>query len=176
MTDTRLADSIVALRPFVPALSLRRSMDFYAALGFDIHELGDAVAHVALGRFAFLLQAFDRKEFAENFMMHLLVRDLDAWWRHIAALDLEGRFGVAAPKAPRLEPWGLRVAYVFDPSGVLWHIAEESAAGRPSAIRRWTSATGAKSFATTRSSPPQSPKRCSVPYRDGGSQSSNILR
>ena len=27
------------------------------------------------------------------------------------------------PKAPAMQPWGLRVAYVFDPSGVLWHIA-----------------------------------------------------
>jgi hypothetical protein len=27
--------------------------------------------------------------------------------------------------APTLQPWGLVVAYVWDPSGVLWHIAEE---------------------------------------------------
>ena len=23
-----------------------------------------------------------------------------------------------------MQPWGLRVAYLFDPAGVLWHIAE----------------------------------------------------
>jgi uncharacterized glyoxalase superfamily protein PhnB len=23
-----------------------------------------------------------------------------------------------------MQPWGLRVVYLFDPTGVLWHIAE----------------------------------------------------
>jgi uncharacterized glyoxalase superfamily protein PhnB len=23
-----------------------------------------------------------------------------------------------------VQPWGLKVAYVFDPAGVLWHVAE----------------------------------------------------
>ena len=38
--------------------------------------------------------------------------------------DLAARFGVQAPKAPAMQPWGLRVAYVVDPSGVLWHFAQ----------------------------------------------------
>jgi hypothetical protein len=41
-------------------------------------------------------------------------------------LDLGSRYEVRAPVPPRLEPWGLRVAYIFDPSGVLWHLAEEA--------------------------------------------------
>jgi uncharacterized glyoxalase superfamily protein PhnB len=57
--------------------------------------------------------------------MHLLVMDLDTWWDRIAALDLAGRYGVRAPTAPAMQPWGLRVTYVVDPSGVLWHFAEE---------------------------------------------------
>ena len=28
-------------------------------------------------------------------------------------------------KPPALQPWGLRVLYLTDPTGVLWHIAEE---------------------------------------------------
>lgn len=28
-------------------------------------------------------------------------------------------------KPPALQPWGLRVLYVTDPSGVLWHIADQ---------------------------------------------------
>jgi uncharacterized glyoxalase superfamily protein PhnB len=27
-------------------------------------------------------------------------------------------------KAPKLQPWGLRVLYLSDPTGVLWHIAD----------------------------------------------------
>lgn len=56
--------------------------------------------------------------------MQLMVDDLDLWWEHIAGLELPSAFGVAAPKAPALEPWGLRVAYLVDPSGILWHVAE----------------------------------------------------
>jgi uncharacterized glyoxalase superfamily protein PhnB len=50
--------------------------------------------------------------------------DLDAWWEHIETLNLSQSFGVPPPKPPALQPWGLTVAYVVDPSGVLWHIAE----------------------------------------------------
>lgn len=125
MSETELLHDIIALRPFVPALDLERSAKFYEALGFEVYSLGDAMAHVSAGRFAFLLQAYEQKAFAEQFVMHMLVQDVDAWWGRIAALDLAGKFGVPPPQPPRLEPWGLRVAYVFDPSGVLWHVAED---------------------------------------------------
>ena len=77
-----------------------------------------------LGPFAFLLQKFEAEGFATNFMMHLLVNDLDSWWRHIESLELAANYAVRAPSAPALQPWGLTVTYVFDPSGVLWHIAQ----------------------------------------------------
>jgi uncharacterized glyoxalase superfamily protein PhnB len=57
-------------------------------------------------------------------MMQLMVDDLEAWWAHIDALDLPSQFGVQPPKPPAVQPWGLRIAYVFDPCGVLWHVAE----------------------------------------------------
>lgn len=110
-------------RPFLPARDFDLSKRFYEALGFE--KLLDAdVAIFRMGRGEFLLQSYYQKDWAENFMMQLMVDDLDAWWRHIQSLDLPGRFGVAPPKAPALQPWGLRIAYVTDPSGVLWHVAE----------------------------------------------------
>jgi uncharacterized glyoxalase superfamily protein PhnB len=57
-------------------------------------------------------------------MMQLMVDDPDAWWAHVAGVDLPGRFGVRAPRAPAVQPWGLRVAFVTDRVGVLWHVAE----------------------------------------------------
>jgi catechol 2,3-dioxygenase-like lactoylglutathione lyase family enzyme len=113
------------IRPFVPggkdfALSKR----FYLALGFRITFEADQVAGFACDSGQFLLQDFHVKEWAENFMMQLVVADLDAWWAHIEALDLPGNFGVQPPRPPAMQPWGLRIAYVFDPSGVLWHIAQ----------------------------------------------------
>ncbi|WP_213980282.1 VOC family protein [Sphingomonas sp. dw_22] len=114
-----------ALRPFVPggkdfALSKR----FYQALGFRIIFEADQVAGLACDSGQFLLQDHYAKDWAENFMMQLVVADLDAWWAHIETLDLAGGFGVQPPRAPVMQPWGLRVAYVFGPCGELWHIAQ----------------------------------------------------
>ncbi len=120
-----LKNGITALRPFLPAQDFAKSHAFYTALGFEPHDYGPTMTSFKLGRFGFLLQGFYVKEWAENFMMHLLVEDLDSWWAHIESLNLQEAFGVPAPRAPKLEPWDLRVAYVFDPSGVLWHVAGE---------------------------------------------------
>lgn len=88
--------------------------------------MGDNIAHVGIGAFAFLLQDYFVREWADNFVMHMLVTNLDQWWAAISKLDLEARYKVRAPRPPKVEPWGLRVAYVLDPAGVLWHFAEEA--------------------------------------------------
>jgi len=114
------------MRPFLPARDFDLSRRFYEALGFE--KLLDAdVAIFRLGGSGFILQRYYQKEWAENFMMQLMVDDLDAWWRHIQDLDLPRAFGVPAPKPPAMQSWGLRVGYVFDPSGVLWHVAQRRA-------------------------------------------------
>jgi hypothetical protein len=121
---TDLIPDIRAFRPFLPAKEYQTSLRFYEAIGFEAYPLGGTLAELSLGPHAFLLQGYYVKEWAENVVMHVLVNDLGAWWRHIESLDLAGQFGVSAPVAPRDEPWGLTVGYVFDPSGVLWHFAE----------------------------------------------------
>ena len=71
-----------------------------------------------------MLQGNYVKEWAENTVMHVLVNDVHAWWQYFDSLDLADQFGVSPPAPPRVEPWGLTVTYVFDPTGVLWHFAE----------------------------------------------------
>jgi hypothetical protein len=121
-----LIPKIVALRPFLPAKDYETSLRFYETIGFHAHPLGETLAELSLGRYAFLLQGYYVKEWAQNMVMHVLVEDVHAWSRHMAGLDL-ARFGVSPPDAPRQEPWGLTVAYLFDPSGVLWHFAQQTA-------------------------------------------------
>lgn len=116
-TGTELA------RPFLPARDFKLSKRFYEALGFT-KVLDSEVAIFNAGSGGFILQNYYQKEWAENFMMQLMVDDLDAWWEHISSLDLANQFGVTAPKPPAMQPWGLRISYVYDPSGVLWHVAE----------------------------------------------------
>jgi uncharacterized glyoxalase superfamily protein PhnB len=110
-------------RAFIPAKDFNSSKAFYEALGFK-KLLDSDVAIFGVGASAFILQRYYQKEWAENCMMQLMVDDLDAWWEHIDALNLPTVFGVPPPKAPAVQPWGLRVAYVYDPSGILWHVAE----------------------------------------------------
>ncbi len=116
-TGTELA------RPFLPTRDFDLSRDFYEALGFKKLHDGE-VAIFAAGSGGFILQRYYQKEWAENTMMQLMVDDLDTWWAHIEGLDLPGRFGVQPPKAPAMQEWGLRVAYVYDPAGVLWHVSQ----------------------------------------------------
>ncbi|MDP2319099.1 MAG: glyoxalase [Acidobacteriota bacterium] len=111
------------MRPFMPARDFELSKRFYEALGFE-KVLESEVAIFNAGSGGFILQRYYQKDWAENFMMQLMVDDLDAWWAHINGLDLPGAFGVQPPKPPMMQPWGLRIAYLYDPSGVLWHVAQ----------------------------------------------------
>lgn len=119
----RPALQATALRVFVPTQDFELSKRFYAALGLEQVADGE-VAIFETGAGGIILQRYYQEDWAKNSMLTLLVDDLDAWWAHIESLDLAGTFGVAPPKPPALQPWGLRVAYVFDPCGVLWHVAE----------------------------------------------------
>ena len=123
----RLISEIRAFRPFLPSKDFGTSLEFYRAVGFEAYLLGETLAELRLGPHAFLLQGYYVKEWAENTMMHVLVEDVQAWWRHVEPLDLAGRFGVQPPAPSRAEPWGLTVAYLFDPAGVLWHFAQDTA-------------------------------------------------
>ena len=117
-------------RPFLPSRDFEKSKGFYEALGFK-KLLDGEVAIFAAGAGAFILQRRYVKEWAENAMMQLMVDDLDAWWAHIEQLDLPKRFGTPPARPPAMQPWGLRVAYLVDPTGVLWHIAQR----RPDTIQ-----------------------------------------
>ena len=118
------APAIDSLRPLVPAKNFQASKRFYQQLGFkvDVEFPDGGGAILRLGSSTFILQNFYVKELAENFMMQLIVRDIDAWWQHIQAAKLNENFGVPAPKPPVMQPWGIVVSYVVDPSGVLWHV------------------------------------------------------
>ena len=110
-------------RPFLPTKDMDISRAFYQALGFKI-VLDSEVVIFEVGATSFILQRYYEKTWAENTMMQLIVDDLDARWAQIAALDLATNFKVQPPKPPKLQPWGLGVAFIYDPCGVLWHFAE----------------------------------------------------
>ena len=118
-------DQVLALRPFLPAKDFALSKRFYQALGFVQTLEDDHIAILKLGSFSFILQKFFAKEAAENQMVQMLVRDADAWWQHhVDGAKLVAEFAVKPPRTPAIQSWGMKVGFLFDPSGVLWHVAE----------------------------------------------------
>ena len=115
--------AVVEIKPFVPASDFERSISFYRALGFEVAWSSDSLAYIRLGDTSFLLQAFDEPGFAGNYVMHLLVENVDDWHAHVVAAHVAESYGVDVAQ-PEDRPWGMRDFTLHDPSGVLWRIAQ----------------------------------------------------
>ncbi len=116
--------AVTDLKAFVPAKDYNVAKQFYLDLGFTLNFSNNEIAEFQIGSFRFLLQPFYVKEHSQNFMMSLTVEDADAWWKHIEQIELKKKYPGIMAKPPTLQPWGLRVLYLSDPTGVLWHIAD----------------------------------------------------
>jgi catechol 2,3-dioxygenase-like lactoylglutathione lyase family enzyme len=107
----------------ISARDFELSKRFYTDLGFKIAWSSEDLAQLHVGKSSFLLQRFYQKEHAENFMMHMLVQDVEACWQHVVSQQIAKRYGVRAmPPADR--PWGIRDFALDDPAGVLWRIGQ----------------------------------------------------
>lgn len=113
----------VEIKAFVPARDFALSQAFYQALGFRMPWSDEHLAYLHCGDCSFLLQNFHVPEHTSNFQMHLLVESVDDWHAHVQDERLAERFGVRVG-APADQPWAMRDFVLFDPSGVLWRIAQ----------------------------------------------------
>lgn len=113
----------VEIKAFVPARDFELSKRFYREMGFAMAWSTEALACFRAGSASFLLQRFYVKEHADNFMMHLLVQDVEAWWEHVSKARLGENYGVRV-LPPEDRPWGMRDFTVDDPTGVLWRIGQ----------------------------------------------------
>ena len=113
----------VEIKAFVPAMDLEQSKQFYLALGFEVPWSSEDLAYVRHGNTSFLLQAFSDPEFIKNFQMHLLVENVNDWHASVLDSGVIERFNVRVD-APQDQPWGMRDFALFDPSGVLWRVAQ----------------------------------------------------
>jgi catechol 2,3-dioxygenase-like lactoylglutathione lyase family enzyme len=116
--------TIVEIKAYVPARDFSLSKQFYEDLGFTIVWSSDDLAYVRHENASFLLQNFYVSAHADNFMMHLLVEDVEAWWRRVQDRQLQSRYQIfLEPPADR--SWGLRDFVITDPTGVLWRIGQD---------------------------------------------------
>ena len=118
--------SVTEIKAFVPSKDFELSKRFYQHMGFTMASDGGGVAYFHLDHTSFLLQDFCAPGLAENFMMHMLVHDVDAWWRKLHDSGLVEKFGVKMT-AVEQQPWRMRDFCLTDPSGVLWRIAQNTA-------------------------------------------------
>ena len=119
-----LPSPVSDLKAFVPARDPELSKSFYTDLGFTINWSNPEISELQIGSFRFLLQKFYVPEHAGNFMMSLAVENADSWWEHIQNLDLPNKYPGILCRPPQVQPWGIRVLYLSDPTGVLWHITD----------------------------------------------------
>jgi catechol 2,3-dioxygenase-like lactoylglutathione lyase family enzyme len=113
----------VEIKAFVPAKDLELSKQFYTDLGFTVASTFGDLAYLYAGDCSFLLQKFYIEDHAANFVMHLLVTDVDAWWAHVQSMRLAERYGIKATP-PEDRPWVIRDFVLTDPTGVMWRIGQ----------------------------------------------------
>jgi hypothetical protein len=85
----------LSLEPFVPSgPEFEKSKSLFLEIGFSINW--DAGDYVGFGRdgCSFILQKFNDKGFAENFMISVKIDNAENFWQEMTAKDLAGKFGV----------------------------------------------------------------------------------
>ena len=110
---------VIEMKPFVPAKDFDLSKRFYQDVGFTLDWNNEHMAYLHHGSARFLLQNFYEQAFAENLMLHLLVKDVDAWHQRLVERGVAERYGVRLG-AVEDQPWGMRDFVLNDPCGVLW--------------------------------------------------------
>ena len=127
MVDLQASD----VRTFVPAKDFEASKAFYGALGFTLKWSDANLALLEISNQRICIQRYYVKEWAENSMIHITVADAQSCFTQLTELLATGRFPGARVSDPKQEQYGALVTYVWDPAGVLLHLAQ------------WTSNAGA---------------------------------
>jgi hypothetical protein len=114
----------LSLQPFVPSgKDFEGSKQFFQHLGFSVRwDAGDYVAFDKDGC-RFILQKFDNREFAENFMITVGVDDVDGFRKDVIDKNLPKKFGIHIGEATD-EPYG-REVNIIDLAGVCWHFVQQ---------------------------------------------------
>lgn len=115
----------LSLQPFVPSgKDFERSKDLFLQLGFTVRwDAGDYISFENNGC-RFILQKFDDKGFAENFMISVGVANVDEFRKEVIEKELPKKFGIRISEAAD-QPYG-REVNIIDIAGVCWHFVQQS--------------------------------------------------
>src|SRR5215831_742328 len=114
----------LSLQPFVPSGSnFAASKQLFQELGFVIRwDDGDYVGFENNGC-RFILQKFDNKEFAENFMLTVGIGNADEFRKEVLEKKLPEKFGIRIGEVFNM-PYG-REVNIIDMAGVCWHFVQQ---------------------------------------------------
>jgi hypothetical protein len=112
-----------SLQPFVPSGSnFAGSKQFFVELGFNIRWDSDDYVGFERDGCRFILQKFDDREFAQNFMISVGVNDVEEFRQSVIDKKLPEKFGIRIGNVSQ-QPYGKEVNIV-DIAGVCWHFVE----------------------------------------------------
>jgi len=113
----------ISLEPFVfSGPDFERSKLFFQELGFKmVWDAGDYAGFETDGC-KFILQKYDNKKFAENFMISVSISNADEFWNEVNEKGLPQKFGIRL-STPSAQPYGKEVN-IIDLAGVCWHFVE----------------------------------------------------
>ena len=113
----------ISLSPFVPSgPDFESAKQLFLELGFSIRwDAGDYTSFQS-GECKFILQKFDDRKFAENFMISVGISNADEFWNDVNEKQLVQRYGIRLSK-PQDQPYG-REVNIIDIAGVCWHFVQ----------------------------------------------------
>jgi hypothetical protein len=115
---------LLSLEPFVPSgKDFEKSKQFFLDLGFTINWDSGGYVGFQKDECRFILQHFDRREFAENFMLSVKVADIHSFSDEVASKQLVEKYGIKITPVTQ-QPYGKEVT-VIDRAGVCWHFVQQ---------------------------------------------------
>jgi hypothetical protein len=113
----------LSLQPFVPSGSdFEGAKQFFQELGFELAWDDGAYAGFKNDNCEFILQNYDKKEFAENFMLTVGIPDADVFRTEVIEKKLREKFGIRIGEVTN-QPYG-REVNIIDMAGVCWHFVQ----------------------------------------------------
>jgi len=113
------------IRAFVGSKDFDISRDFYVALGWELVYDSEHIRVLELEGHCFYLQNYYQKEWCDNNMLHISVESVDDWYTHVKTVFSQNNFSQAARYGEAINDEGYgRVFHIWDPVGVLLHVAQ----------------------------------------------------
>lgn len=114
---------LYSLEPFVPSGSnFEGSRQLFLELGFKINWGGDDYIGFQKDECRFILQKFDKKDFAENFMLSVKIDNVEEFRKEVLEKKLPEKFGIRIGAVTQ-QPYGKEVNMI-DIAGVCWHFVQ----------------------------------------------------